>query len=237
MSVRKRRVMDVSVEKYPIEFVGGAAKQTDSTTKTNFLWYYPLSNEVKIEFGERTHYFEGLRRVIIAPRDSVTKGYYYSDQTQSQTRSQPNSRNLNDFFRSEYWKSLTDKEFKCIHFSSILLPTLQIEIDFDLVLPGHKAYTISMAFNKSTKKPDMNLIEEQHRLKDELFEVHSNIHFPDRVNKLQGLNIKLNELEEHMRYNAFTGILHPRVGLKSPYHGLPPELLHKYVLPHFSIPQ
>ena len=237
MSVRgiKRKAIDEGdrqIKKYPIIFEGTAANQTDSTKKTNFLWYNPMSNEIRIEFSERSIFFEGLQQVCVCQR-SMHFGDFTFDKNPEGFDENENVKRLDDFFTSIYWPLLCQNgSVSLIHFQLSPITLVQSVIPI-LGEPFDDDYAITMCFNTITEKPNMTINDKERRVNDEIRELQLDHEFPDRATLLLQKRAELTQLHGlRDNMNAFAQGSHERLGPNSHIYGLPPQGIRELIAPY-----
>ena len=233
----KRIAIDGGIERYPIELEGTAAKQT-LDNESNFLWYYPLSNEIRIEFGERSQWFEGLQQVCVIQRSNHWAGEGITfDKNPDDFGKNNNVKRLDEFFISIPWKLLCQNgSVSLIHFqlSPIAYVQFVIPILVEQIGDGYDdEYVMTMCFNTITEKPNMNINDKERRLIDEIRELQLNHGLADRATLLLQKRAELTQLHGlRDNMNAFAQGSHNRLGLNSQIYGLPPQGIRELIAPY-----
>ena len=226
----KRRVIHKGFERYPIELEGTAANQT-LNNGTNFLWYNPLSNEIRIEFGERSQCFQDFQEVCVLKISNHQDGEGITFvKNPEKFDENTNVKRLDDFFTSIPWTLLRQN-------GSVSLVYLKfspaVYVQFAIPILGDDEYIITMCFNTITEKPNMNINDKERRLIDEIRELQLDHGFPDRATLLlqKGADLtQLHGLRDNM--NAFAQGSHERLGHNSHIYGLPPQGIRELIAPY-----
>jgi hypothetical protein len=238
MSVRgsKRKAIDGG-ERYPIKLEEIAAQQT-LDNGSNFLWYYPLSNEIRIEFSERSQWFQDFQEVCVLKRSNDRDGEGITFHKNPEKFDKNNNvKRLDEFFTSIPWNllrkngsvSLVYIKFSPAAFVQLVIPILGNGYDNE--------YIITMCFNTITEKPTMNFNERERRLIDEERELQLDYKLIGRATLLLQKRAELTQLyglRDNM--SAFAQGSHKRLGLHSLFGGLPPGLMEEHIVRHVYSP-